>query len=170
MFSLTETGIPHTPQSLRRWKETVTDCTFIEPFFQPLHLLTIQNNLIILIETFNYVFWSEVWGKMLRAVFSVTLHASKWCSSVRSWCWTNGCTGFMDIKKCNFWGPWDNGLKLLQLILLMLAEASLIMHNYIVPISYELWAIKTLIHFNKILIFSFSLSCSVSLCFLSANK
>lgn len=82
----------------------------------------------------------------------------------------NDCTGFMDIKKCNFCGPKDNGLNLLQLLLLMLAATSLIMHNYIVPISYELWAIKTLIHFNKILIFSFSLSCSISLCFLCPSK
>jgi len=37
------------------------------------------------------------------------------------------------------------------------------MDNYIVPISYELWVIKTLIHFNKNLIFSLSLSRSVSL-------
>lgn len=90
---------------------------------------------------------------MLHAGFSVTLRASKWYSF----------TGFMDIKKCN-------GLKLLQILLHMLAAASLIMHYNIVPISYELRAIKTLIHFNKILIFSFSLSCSVSLCFLCPSK
>jgi len=34
MFSLTETGIPHThPWNLWKWKETVTDCTFIMTLF-----------------------------------------------------------------------------------------------------------------------------------------
>jgi len=41
MFSLTETGIPHThPWSLWKWKETVTDCTFIMTLFS----LYIDNN------------------------------------------------------------------------------------------------------------------------------
>lgn len=113
------------------------------------------------LETLNYVFGAKIKGKMLHAGFSVTLRASKW----------NSFTRFMDIKKNNnFGGPWDSGFKLLQLLLHMLAAASLIMHNDIVPISYELWAIKTLIHFNIILIFSFSLSYSVSLCFLYPSK
>lgn len=65
--------------------------------------------------------------------------------------------------------PWDNGFKLLKLLPHTLASPSLIMHNIIVLISYELWAIKPLIHFNKNLIFSVS-ALSLSLPFLCSKK